>query len=132
MQFPYIFIRSWTLPYDPYANVSINAQQVLKHAHWMFLNYSLDPKFCEKKMNRKQRWNMQILEYSLNFSPQVIYYLILKRLNKALYWKDTCGSSCDSSKQWDWGCVSNHGMKPCTLPSKEELSAPRETLIEAS
>ena len=66
-------------------------------------------------MNRKQCWNMWILEYLLNSLPQVIYQHILKRLNKTLYWQDTCGSPCDSNKQLGWGCVSNHGEKPCNL-----------------
>ena len=35
----------------------------------MFLNYLLGHKYLRKKMSRKQYWNMWILEYLLDFSP---------------------------------------------------------------
>ena len=69
-------------------------------------------------MNRKQCWNIWILEYLLNFSPQVIYQHILKRLNEALYWQHTWRPLCGSNKQLGWGCVSNHGEKPCNIQGK--------------
>ena len=64
-------------------------------------------------------WNMwNILGYLLNSSPQVFYQHILKRLNQALYWSDTCGLLCDSDKQLGWGCVLSHTEKSCNLQGR--------------
>ena len=105
MWFPYTFIWSWTLPYNLKLNtcifflthsnnkqflhtkVSINMPISIKtyplNVFKLIIRSQISAK-KKKKMNRKQCWNMLILEYLLNSLPQVIYQYILKRLNKAL------------------------------------------------
>ena len=129
VRFPYTIIRSWTLPYDPHTNEPMNLPTSIKACPLNVFKL-LEYKYLRKKMNRKQCWNMWILEYLLNFLPQVIYHHILKRLNKALYWFNICGSPCDSHKQRGWGSVSNLGVKPCipqgrTVNSQEDLDKSR-------
>ena len=79
-------MRSWTLPYELHTNVSINVPASIKACPLNVFKLFIRRQIYSKKINRKQCWNMWILQYLLKFSPQVTYQHILKRLNKALFW----------------------------------------------
>ena len=104
--------------------MSINVPTSIKSCPLNVFKLFIRPQISAKKMNRKQCWNMWILEYLLNFSPQVIYHRILRRLNKAIFAKILVDHRVIKTKSGaEVWC-------PATL--KEELSAPRKTLINKS
>ena len=88
------------------------------------------PQISTKKINRKQCWNMWILEYLLNFSPQVIYHCILKTLKLCIdkILVDHCVIQTNSRAEAVW--IRTMVWSPATF--KEELSALTETFIKAA
>ena len=104
--------------------MSINVPTSIKSCPLNVFKLFIRPQISAKNMNRKQCWSMWILEYLLNFSPQVIYHRILRRLNKAIFAKILVDHRVIKTKSGaEVWC-------PATL--KEELSAPRKTLIKKS
>ena len=67
--------------------------------------------------------------FQFNSLPQVIYMHILPSLNRALYLSYICRIMCDSKLAEGLGLCFEPQGDPATF--KDELSAPRETLINA-